>query len=142
MGKRRVVLDTNVVVAALRSRQGGSYKLLSLLAEDRFEIAISIPLLFEYEEVLTRHMAAGIYEQQEIDDFLDYICQVACRQRIFFLWRPRLPAPKDDMILELAVAAGCEAIITHNQRDFPGTETLGVRIDAPSGFLRNLEEPS
>lgn len=135
------MLDTNVVVAALRSRQGASFKLLSLLGEDQFEIAISIPLLFEYEEVLTRHRDTDLYEQQEVDDLLDYLCQIAHRQSIFFLWRPCLPDPKDDMVLELAVAAGCEAIITHNQRDFSGRERLGVRIDAPRDFLRNLEEP-
>lgn len=135
------MLDTNVVVAALHSRQGASFKLLSLLGEDQFEIAISIPLLFEYEEVLTRHRDTDLYEQQEVDDLLDYLCQIAHRQSIFFLWRPCLPDPKDDMVLELAVAAGCEAIITHNQRDFSGRERLGVRIDAPRDFLRNLEEP-
>jgi putative PIN family toxin of toxin-antitoxin system len=140
--KRRVVLDTNVVVAALRSRQGASFKLLSLLEEDRFEIAISVPLLFEYEDVLTRHIQAGLYGQQDIDDFLDYVCQAAHRQSIFFLWRPCLPDPKDDMILELAVAAGCEAIVTHDQRDFVGAERLGVRVDAPRDLLRILEEPT
>jgi putative PIN family toxin of toxin-antitoxin system len=139
--KRRVVLDTNVVVAALRSRQGASFKLLSLLEEDRFEVALSVPLLLEYEDVLTRHIQAGLYEQQDIDDFLDYLCQTAHRQSIFFLWRPCLPDPKDDMVLELAVAAGCDAIVTHNQRDFVGAERLGVRIDAPRDFLRTLEEP-
>jgi putative PIN family toxin of toxin-antitoxin system len=142
MRVRRVVLDTNVVVAALRSRRGASFKLLSLLGEDRFEIAISVPLLFEYEDVLTRHIGEGLYRQQEIDDLLDFICQIARRQSIFFLWRPCLPDPKDDMILELAVAAGCEAIVTHNDRDFVGAEPLGVRIDTPRDFLRILEESS
>jgi len=116
--------------------------LLSLLEEDRFEVAISVPLLLEYEDVLTRQIQAGLYEQQDIDDFLDYLCQTAHRQSIFFLWRPFLPDPKDDMVLELAVAAGCEAIVTHDQRDFVGAERLGVRIDAPRDFLRILEEPT
>ncbi|HEX7180838.1 MAG TPA: PIN domain-containing protein [Thermoanaerobaculia bacterium] len=69
-------------------------------------------------------------------------CQAAHRQSIFFLWRPCLPDPKNDMVLELAVAAGCEAIVTHDQRDFAGTERLGVRIDAPRDLLRILEEPT
>ncbi|HEV7516594.1 MAG TPA: putative toxin-antitoxin system toxin component, PIN family, partial [Thermoanaerobaculia bacterium] len=138
--KRRVVLDTNVVVAALRSRQGASFKLLSLLGEDRFEIALSVPLLFEYEDALARHIMAGLYGQQDIDDFLDHVCQAAHRQSIFFLWRPCLPDPKDDMVLELAVAAGCEAIVTHDQRDFVGAERFGARVAAPRDFLRILEE--
>jgi putative PIN family toxin of toxin-antitoxin system len=140
--KRRVVLDTNVVVAALRSKQGASFKLLSLLAEDWYEIAISVPLLLEYEDVLARQLPAGLYSQQEMDGFLDFVCQVAHRQSIFFLWRPCVPDPKDDMVLELAIAARCEAIVTHNQRDFAGTVQLGVRIDASKNFLRILEESS
>jgi hypothetical protein len=72
--------------------------------------------------------------------FSSYICQVAHRQTIFFLWRPCLPDPKDDMILELAFAAGCDAIVTHNPRDFQGADRLGVRVHIPSEFLRILEE--
>ncbi len=82
----------------------------------------------------------GLFTQEDIDSFLDYVCQVAHRQSIFFLWRPCLSDAKDDMILELAVAAGCEAIVTHNQRDFVGTDRFGVRIHTPKEFLRLLEE--
>jgi putative PIN family toxin of toxin-antitoxin system len=139
---RRVVLDTNVIVAALRSRRGASYQLLSLLGEDRFEIAVSVPLVLEYEDALTRDLERGPYGRGEIDDLLDFLCTVAHRQSIFFLWRPCLPDPKDDMVLELAVAARCEAIVTHNGRDFVGTERLGIRIDKPGDFLRTLKEPS
>lgn len=142
MKKRRVVLDTNVLVAALRSKRGASFKLLSFLAEDRYGIAISVPLLLEYEDVLARFTMEGLYTSQDIDDLLDHVCQAAHRQTIFFLWRPCLPDSKDDMVLELAFAAGCEAIVTHNQRDFAGaTERLGIRVDAPRDFLRLLEEP-
>ncbi|MFL6235391.1 MAG: putative toxin-antitoxin system toxin component, PIN family [Thermoanaerobaculia bacterium] len=139
--QRRVVLDTNVMVAALPSRRGASYQLLSLLGEGRFEIAVSVPLVLEYEDALARDLE-GPYSRQDIEDLLDFLCQVAHRQRIFFLWRPCLPDPKDDMVLELAVAAGCEAIVTHNTRDFVGTERLGIRIDTPGSFLRTLKEPS
>jgi putative PIN family toxin of toxin-antitoxin system len=137
---RRVVLDTSVVVAALRSREGASFRLISLLEQGRFDVAISIPLLFEYEDVLARQLDAGLFTQDDIDVFLDYLCQIAHRQDIFFLWRPYLPDANDDMVLELAVAASCEAIVTHNQRDFVGTDRLGVQIYAPKEFLRILEE--
>jgi putative PIN family toxin of toxin-antitoxin system len=139
--QRRVVLDTNVMVAALRSRQGASYQLLSLLGEGRFEIAVSVPPVLEYEDALARDLE-GPYSRQDVEDLLDFLCQVAHRQRIFFLWRPCLPDPKDDMVLELAVAAGCEAIVTFNARDFVGAERLGLRVDTPGGFLRSLKEPS
>jgi len=82
----------------------------------------------------------GLFTQVDIEQFLDYFCQIAYRQRIFFLWRPHLPDAKDDMILELAFAAGCEGIVTHNQRDFVGTDRLGVRVHTPKGFLRILEQ--
>jgi putative PIN family toxin of toxin-antitoxin system len=142
MVPRRVVLDTNVVVAGLRSRRGASFKLLSFLDQGRFEIALSVPLLFEYEDVLARFSHEGFYEQRDIDDFLDHLCQVAHRQSVFFLWRPYLPDGRDDMVLELAVAARCEAIVTHNQRDFEGTERFGVRVFAPKDFLYTLEVSS
>jgi hypothetical protein len=99
-----------------------------------------VPLLFEYEDALVRFVEAGLYRRDDIDQFLDYLCRVAHRQTIFFLWRPWLPDAKDDMILELAVAAGCEAIVTHNRRDFEGTERLGMRVHLPREFLRILEE--
>lgn len=139
--QRRVVLDTNVMVAAFRSRRGASYQLLSLLGEGRFEIAVSVPLVLEYEDALARDLE-GPYSRRDIEDLLDFLCHVAHRQRIFFLWRPCLPDPKDDMVLELAVAARCEAIVTFNARDFVGTERLGIRIDTPGSFLRTLKEPS
>jgi len=111
-----------------------------LLEQGRFDVAVSVPLLFEYEDALARFMEAGLYRQDDIDHFLDYLCRVAHQQTIFFLWRPWLPDAKDDMILELAVAAGCEAIVTHNRRDFEGTERLGVHVHLPREFLRILEE--
>jgi predicted nucleic acid-binding protein len=138
----RVVLDTNVIVAALRSRQGASFRALSLLSLGRFEIAISVPLLFEYEDALIRLVDSGMFLEGEIGDFLDYICSIAHHQDIFFLWRPHLPDPKDDLVLELAFAAGCAGIVTHNQRDFAGTAQLGLRIWSPRDFLRLLEETS
>jgi len=69
---------------------------------------------------------------------IDYVCAVAVRQKIFFLWRPFLRDPGDDMVLELAVAAGCDAVVTHNVRDFSGAERLGVRILTPGKFLQEV----
>jgi putative PIN family toxin of toxin-antitoxin system len=138
--KRRVVLDTNIMVAALRSRRGASFELLARLGEEQFEIALSVPLFCEYEDVLARLVEAGCYSQQEIDDFLDFICHSAHLQSIYFLWRPCLSDPKDDLVLELAVAAGCEAVVTHNQRDFLGAEHFGLRVDSPKNFLHILKE--
>ena len=65
--------------------------------------------------------------QEDIGDFIDFLCQVGSRQNIFFLWRPFLPDPSDDLVLEAAVAGGCDAIITYNKRHFRDIEKFGLR---------------
>jgi putative PIN family toxin of toxin-antitoxin system len=136
----RVVLDTSVLVAALRSRRGASFALLELLQAGAFEIAISVPLAVEYEAVLTRHAVALGLDRAEAVDFVDYLCAVGTRQRIHFLWRPALRDLNDDFVLELAVAAGCAYIVTHNVADFAGISQFGVKLVTPGRFLRQLEE--
>ena len=136
----QVVLDTNVVVSALRSRTGASHTLLSLVGmSDRFRISLSVPLVLEYEEVLKRQAAALGLTHQEIDDILDYLCSVARRRLIFFLWRPFLTDPKDELVLELAVESDCDLIVTYNQRHFSGIEAFGLQAITPREFLRLIE---
>jgi predicted nucleic acid-binding protein len=135
-----VVLDTSVLVAALRSRVGASFELLRLLRARRFEIALSVPLALEYEAVLVRHASDLGLRRAEAEGLVDYLCGVARHQEIHFLWRPSLPDPHDEFILELAVAAGCNAIVTHNVRDFAGARRLGMRVLTPSVFLKYLEK--
>jgi putative PIN family toxin of toxin-antitoxin system len=134
----RVVLDTNVLVAALRSRRGASFQLISRIGTPEFEIAVSVPLIFEYEDALIRHLAATPLEESDVRDLIDYICSVAIQQDVFFLWRPQLKDPGDDLVLELAVAANCNAVITHNVRDFVGARRFGVRVLSPGEFLNEL----
>lgn len=140
MRKARVVIDTSVVVAALRSRRGAAFELFSLLSQGRFEVTVSVPLVFEYEDALARFIDEGLYEQQDVEDFLDFICRVADRQRVFFLWRPVLPDAKDDMVLEAAIAGGCGAIVTHNRRDFVGAEHFAILVLSPKEFLDIVRE--
>jgi putative PIN family toxin of toxin-antitoxin system len=135
----RVVLDTNVLVAGLRSRRGASFQLLSEVGRGRFEIALSVPLVLEYEDALLRHAVVTGLSRADVDAVLDYLCSVAHLQRIFFLWRPLLPDPKDDLVLELAVAAGCKTVVTFNLRDFRGAEGLAVHAQRPAEFLRAIE---
>ena len=134
----RVVVDTNVVVAGLRSKKGASYRMLSAIGTGRFEIALSVPLVLEYEDALLRHLAVTGLSQADVDAVLDYFCRVAHQQEIFFLWRPYLPDPKDDMLLELAVAAGCQVIVTHNLRDFAGVGRFGIEALSPAAFLTRI----
>jgi putative PIN family toxin of toxin-antitoxin system len=136
----RVVLDTNVFVAALRSRRGASFRLIELLRVGVFEIATSVPLAVEYEAVLTRHAASLGIRRSEVTTIVDYLCAVGKRQPIYFLWRPLLRDPDDEFVLEVAVAAGCQHIVTHNVRDFGGAERFGVSAVRPGQFLRQVEE--
>ncbi len=133
-----IVIDTNVLVSALRSRRGASYKLVSLLPSDRFTIVISVPLIFEYEGVLRRGNLPSEISEEDISDFIDFLCYVGYQQDIFFLWRPFLPDPSDDLVLEVAVAAGCEAIITYNKRHFRNIEKFGLRALDPKEFLAEI----
>ena len=133
-----VVLDTNVLEAALRSRRGASFAVLSLVGTGRFEIAVSVPLVLEYEEVLLRQATETGRTEARVRDLLDYLCAVGKRQLIFFRWRPELLDPSDDMLLELAVAAGCAVIVTHNRRHFRGVDRFGIRVLSPAAFLREL----
>jgi putative PIN family toxin of toxin-antitoxin system len=137
---RRVVFDTNVLVAGLRSRQGASFRALSLLGQGIFEVAVSVPLVLEYEDVLRRPDPAVSLTENDVSTILDYLCSIAHHQAVFYLWRPHLPDPKDDMLLELAVAARCSAIVTHNIRDFAGAQSFGISILNPGAFLRTLKE--
>ncbi|MCC6669379.1 MAG: putative toxin-antitoxin system toxin component, PIN family [Polyangiaceae bacterium] len=133
-----VVLDTSVLVAAWRSRLGASFELVRLLRADRFEIAVSVPLVVEYESALLRNMSPG-QRPSHVTAFVDYLCLVAHKQDVFFLWRPLLNDPNDDMVVELAMASRANAIITHNLRDFVPATALGVRVLAPAQFLLHLQ---
>ena len=133
-----MVVDTNVVVAGLRSRQGAAFRLLSEIGRGEFEIALSVPLVLEYEDALLRHSAATGLSRKDVKAVLDYSCSVGHLQSIFFLWRPLLPDPKDDLVLELAVAAGCRTVVTYNVKDFRGSESLGVSVQRPGDFLRAI----
>jgi len=138
----RVVLDTNIFVSALKSDRGASYAVVSQLPSGLFQIALSIPLYIEYQDVLTRpeHMS-GANTAEEIFAFLRYICSIAHKQQIFFLWRPWLGDPKDDMILELAVASESRYIITHNLKDFRGIEEhFGITPVTPGKFLNIIRK--
>lgn len=134
------MLDTNVLLAALRSRRGASYRLLSLLGDARWQVNLSVPLLLEYEDVLKRPESGLTLTHAEIDGVLDFICATAKLREIFYLWRPALPDPKDDFILELAVESSCDYIVTFNIKDFISIEEFGMSAITPRDFLQRLGE--
>ncbi|HEY5233777.1 MAG TPA: putative toxin-antitoxin system toxin component, PIN family [Verrucomicrobiae bacterium] len=135
----QVVLDTNVLVAAIRSPRGASYRVLQLVGDARWKMNLSPGLLFEYEEI-ARPLVKNFWPQPErLDDLLDYRVAIANRPKISYVWRPILRDADDDMVLELAIAARADCIVTHNVRDFVGAERFGVGVLTPAEFLRRLE---
>ena len=122
------MLDTDVLVAAFRSDRGASRQLLLGALDRRFELLLSVPLMLEYEAVLTRPVqldACGL-NAGEVERVLDDLASVARQVRLAFRWRPRLSDANDDMVLETAVNGNADAIVTFNQCDF---EEAGREFD-------------
>jgi len=133
----RAVLDSNVLVAALRSRQGAANAILRETARKRFEIALSVPLYCEYLDVLSRPGMVPL-TQEYVEEFCLSLAAIAHLQEIYFLWRPLLPDPKDDMVLELAVAAQARYLVTFNTGDFRPAGSFRLKVVTPSHFLTLL----
>jgi len=140
MSVPNIVLDTNVIIAALRSKRGASNKLLTLVGTHQFEIHDSVALILEYEDVIQRHREELGLSQEDVSTFIDSLCAMAHHHKIYFLWRPFLTDVNDELVLELAVSAGCEYIVTYNIRDFKGTEEFGVQAITPKEFLQIIRE--
>lgn len=135
---QRIVLDTSVVVSGLRSSRGASHRVLRLIGVADFTIALSVPLVLEYEDAIKRSSAQTGLADGDVERLIEYWCSVAHLQEIHFLWRPVLRDPNDDHVLELAVEAGCALVVTHNVRDFAGAHTFGVEAIRPGAFLRRI----
>jgi len=135
----RVVLDTSVLVAAARSRDGASFELMSMLPSRRFEPALTIALYTEWQAVLTRpeHLPPGATAEMSLG-YLRYLASIAHLQDVHFLWRPFLSDPNDDMVVECAVASGSQFIVTHNIKDFRRVEELKLQAVKPADFLNLL----
>ena len=131
-----VVIDTNVLISALKSKQGASYKLIYALPKGLFVPNVSVPLFLEYESVAKRQGLISKLSSQEIDSILEYFLSKSSIQKIFFLWRPFLKDPKDDLVLEVAVESQSEYIITFNTKDFKGCSKFGIKIVTPQEFIR------
>jgi len=135
------VLDTDVVVTALRSDRGASRQLLLAALNRRFELLLSVPLILEYESVLTRpqHLAACGLSSTDVSYVLDDLAAIARPVRLAFRWRPRLSDPDDDMVLETAINGGASAIVTFNRRDFAtGMESFKCAVVLPVMALQQI----
>ena len=135
-----IVLDTNVIISAQRSKRGASAKLISLIGTGRFEIHLSVSLALEYEDVLGRQSNVLRLTREDVTDLIDALCALAHYHKIHFLWCPQLRDVGDELVLELAVAAKCDYIVTYNRKDFAGAEKFGLGVVTPKAFLQEIGE--
>lgn len=132
-----VVLDTNILVSALRSNAGPCHALLRAIPSRKFKPALSVPLFNEYLDVLHRPgLIPALYTTQDINSICDHLAAHASLHDIHYLWRTILPDPKDDHVLEVAVAADASYIVTRNLKDFGPSASFGVTAAGPAQFIQ------
>jgi putative PIN family toxin of toxin-antitoxin system len=136
MKKQNIVIDTNVLLSALYSNKGASYKLLSIIDSNKFVVNISTTLIYEYEEILKQKSKL---EFKYIDSILNYICKIGKKNKIFYLWRPKLKDVDDDFLLELAVKSD-SIIVTLNGKDFKPAKQFNLKVMTPKEFLQYIGE--
>lgn len=139
----RVVIDTSVLVAGLRSQLGASNRVLVAVAERRCIPLVTTAIFLEYEAVLMRpeHRLATGMDEADVSGFLAAFASAAVPVELSFLWRPQLKDPADEFMLEAAVNGSAEAIVTHNVRDFhAATMRFNVRIITPAALLKELKK--
>lgn len=132
------MLDTSVLVAAIRSPAGASKALLDAILNGHVELLISTALVLEYEAVTTReeHLSVSGYTRDEVRQLLDSICELGNRVRVRWVWRPQLPDPDDEMVLETAINGYADAIVTFNRSDFiAAAGQFGISVLNPKEAL-------
>lgn len=140
----QIIIDTNVLVAGFRSKQGASFRLLSLLkqGDQRWQINVSTALILEYEAVLKREIHRQGKGIAIIDKFIDDLVSVSNRHPIFYLLRPYLKDADDDFILELAFSSSLDYIVTYNTDNFEHAKMFGLDVITPKEFLQKIGEIS
>ena len=137
----RVVLDTNVVVAGLRSPTGASAALIDLALRGAFTLLLSVPLVLEYEAVCRdpgQRIVSGLNDI-EVETIVTALCAVAEPVAARFLWRPQLHDPADEMVLEAAINGSADALVTFNRQDFGGAPArFGIASLLPREVLGRL----
>jgi putative PIN family toxin of toxin-antitoxin system len=138
----RLVLDTATMVEAIRSDAGASRRLLVAGLRRRLTLLASLPLMIEYQAVMTRpeHLKDSGLTVKDVNSLLDAVAAVIGPVQLTFLWRPRLRDPDDDMVLEAAVNGKADAIVTFSIRDFdlPAAD-FGIEVFAPGEALQRLK---
>jgi putative PIN family toxin of toxin-antitoxin system len=141
--RAKIVLDTNVLVSALRSVAGPSYALMQAVRADAIQMCCSPALFLEYEDVLKRPEQLEVFglALSDIDailaDLAGHILPVATH----YQWRPQLRDPSDEMVLEAAVNADADAIVTYNLRDFAPAASFGIPVLNPEQVFQHFHLP-
>jgi putative PIN family toxin of toxin-antitoxin system len=138
----RIVLDTSVVVAGLRTRLGAGNAVLRLVAQGRVTLLATPPLFLEYEDVLKRpeHRLAHGLTVEEIDEFLAELAALIEPVEVHFLWRPQGRDPNDEMVLESAINGQADALVTYNVADFAGAaERFKMAVTHPAELLKKVK---
>ena len=135
------VLDTDVVVAAMRSPTGASAALLHAALEKKLIMLANVPLFFEYEAkcTLPQHWKEAGLTQEQANIFIDGLAALIKPVKTYFLWRPVLRDPDDEMVLEVAANGGADAIVTFNSRDFANVpKSLNIEVIQPATAIRRV----
>jgi putative PIN family toxin of toxin-antitoxin system len=138
----RIILDTSVLVAALRTRMGAGNAVLRLVAQRRLVVLATPPLFLEYEEVLKRpeHQLVHGLTPAAVDELLAELAALIEPVEVHFQWRPQSRDPNDEMILEAAINGQANAIVTFNVADFAGSmERFRISVLRPADLLRRVK---
>lgn len=139
---RRIVLDTSVVVAGLRTRLGAGNAILRLVAQRRLVALATPPLFLEYEDVLKRpeHQLVHGLRPEAIDEFLAELAALVEPVGVHFQWRPQSRDPNDEMVLEAAINGQADALVTYNVADFVGpAERFRISVLRPADLLKKVK---
>lgn len=140
---KRLVLDTDVIIAGMRSPTGASAALLLMALENQFEMLASVPLFFEYEAKCTSpiHWTEAGLNKEQANIFVAGLAALIKPVKTHYLWRPLLRDPNDEMVLEVAVNGAADSIVTFNFRDYGNIpDKFGVQLLKPAQALRSLKD--
>jgi putative PIN family toxin of toxin-antitoxin system len=134
----RAVLDTNILLSALRSRNGASHAILSRFVNKEFQWVIGNTVLSEYDEVLKRECPGFGVSVETVDRILDAVCAGANFHQTSSFWKTALPDPDDEAFAQLALEAKVGYLVTCNLRDYPPERLPALRVVSPREFLQVL----
>lgn len=141
--KPRLVLDTNVLVAASRSSRGAAFALVQSVRAGQARMCCSPALFLEYEEVLkrTEQLAASGWSMDDVDAVLAELAGLVEPVSTHYRWRPQLRDPADEMVLEAAVNTSASAIVSFNLRDFGPAARFGLPVLLPRQVFERFDLP-